>query len=288
MGSMLPSVTFKWGAIALLSVAFFLSAWAVTADPQSFLWRLWARYTSHLERKLRLMFIFTPGVRVAQGQIAAAFGVLAIHALIDLPFWYIFLMLVCAGPPWYIEYMRRQRVEQIETQIDGFLMALANALKATPSIGDAFISVQNLLPNPFQQEVVLAVKEMRLGSSLDQSLLHMAGRIGSRQLDSALSAILIGRQLGGNLPAILDTTAATFREMARLEGFVRSKTAEGKAQLWVLAIFPFGLMYALNAVRPGYFEPLSGSIIGYIVAVGAGLCWIGSIILARKVLTVDI
>jgi tight adherence protein B len=129
---------------------------------------------------------------------------------------------------------------------------------------------------------------MRLGSSLDQSLLHMAGRVGSRQFDTALSAVLIGRQLGGNLPQILDTTASTFREMSRLEGFVRSKTAEGKAQLFVLAVFPFAMVYALNALQPGYFNELSSGIIGYIVAILAGVFWISSLVVARKVLTVDI
>ena len=90
------------------------------------------------------------------------------------------------------------------------------------------------------------------------------------------------------MPSILDTTAQTFREMSRLEGFVRSKTAEGRAQLWVLGLFPFGLMYALNAIRPGYFDPLTENMVGYVLSFFAGVCWIGSIIVARKVLSVDI
>jgi tight adherence protein B len=288
---MRPDITVevvKWASQLLVVLAIFVATWAVVSDPQSFLWRLWARYISHIERKLRLMFIFSPGVRVAQGQMAAMFLVLFAHAAMEVPFWWAIILVIALGPPWYIERMRAQRVETIEKQIDGFLMTLANALKATPSIADAFMSVQGLTPPPLQQEIELAVKEMRLGSSLDQSILHMGGRVGSRQFDSALSAILIGRQLGGNLPQILDTTASTFREMGRLEGFVRSKTAEGKAQLWVLAIFPFAIMYALNAVQPGYFQPLTDSVIGYILATGAGVFWVASIVVARKVLAVDI
>lgn len=278
----------KWGSVTLVTLGILLGAWAALSDPQSIVWRTWARYVAHLERKLRLMFIFVPGLRVAVGQLLVGFALLGIHAVIDLPYWWAFLLMVAVVPSMWIERMRQQRVVAIEQQLDGFLMALANALKATPSIADAFISVQALIPAPLQKEIELAVKEMRLGSSLDQALLHMAGRIGSRQIDTALSAILIGRQLGGNLPQILDTTAQTFREMSRLEGFVRSKTAEGKAQLWVLALFPFGLMYALNTVRPGYFDPLTSSVIGYILVVVAGVCWIGSIVLARKVLSVDV
>jgi tight adherence protein B len=119
-------------------------------------------------------------------------------------------------------------------------------------------------------------------------MLFMAGRIGSRQVDSALSALLIGRQIGGNLPKILDGTAASLREMARLEGVVRSKTAEGKAQLWVLAVFPVVLMLAFNAVKEGYFDPLTQSITGYVVIVLAVVFWISSLVTARTILDVDI
>jgi tight adherence protein B len=116
----------------------------------------------------------------------------------------------------------------------------------------------------------------------------MSGRIGSRQLDTALSAILIGRQVGGNLSTILETTAETMREMCRLEGVVRTKTAQGKAQMWVLALFPFLLMLGFNLVSRGYFEPLTSSAIGYLCTAVALALWGGSLILARKILAVDI
>lgn len=288
MGTDITSDLLKWGGLLCITVAFMLTGWSVVADPQSIVWRLWARYVAHIERLLRLQFIFVPGGRIAQGQVVGVFAMLFLSALGVLPYVGIFVLAVMFVPPWYIDYMRQKRIEAIENQIDAFLMALANALKATPSVGDAFISIQALVQPPLNQEIELAVKEMRLGSSLEQSLMHMGGRVGSRQFDTALSAVLIGRQLGGNLPQILDTTASTFREMSRLEGFVRSKTAEGKAQLFVLAIFPFGMMYMLNTVQPGYFDELSASLTGYIVSVLAGVFWIASLVLARKVLTVDI
>ena len=87
---------------------------------------------------------------------------------------------------------------------------------------------------------------------------------------------------------VLETTAATIREMNRLEGVVRTKTGEGKAQLWVLAVFPFAICGAFNAVQPGYFDPLQKTFVGYIVITIALTFWIGSLLVARKVLTVDI
>jgi tight adherence protein B len=145
-----------------------------------------------------------------------------------------------------------------------------------------------MTPNPLRQELELAVKQMRLGSTVEQAVLHMSGRVGSKQLDTALSAILIGRQVGGNLPTILETTAEVMREMARLEGVVRTKTADGKAQIWVLALFPFLLMLGFNAVNRGYFDPLTASATGYLVTILAFGLWGGSIVFARRILAVDI
>lgn len=282
------TVLLKWGALALAVLGVFGAAFVVARAPDSFASRLWARYVAHLDLKLRLMFVFVPAVQVVVGQVVGVFAILLVHVLVDLPMWWAFIALAVVIPPWWIERMRQQRILAIEAQLDAFLLALANALKATPSLGDAFISLRELVPAPLGKEIELAVKRLKLGASLEQALLHMAGRVGSRQLDTALSAVLIGRQIGGNLPQALETTAGNFREMARLEGFVRSKTAEGRAQLWVLAVFPFLLVYALNAVRPGYFDPLTESIAGYGVVFVAALAWVGSLLAARKVLAVDV
>jgi len=281
--------TFAKNAAAVAIVAAVtLFTYAVVANPEGVIRRYWARYVAFLGRKLRTMFIFTPPQIIAWMQVAALIGVFAAWLLVDLPFAWAFAFIVCAAPAWQIERMRKQRVEKIEDQIDGFVLALANALKSTPSIGDAFRSVAVLTPDPLKKEIELANKEMRVGSTLDQAILLMASRVGSRQLDSALSAILVGRQVGGNLPKILETTANSLREMKRLEGVVRTKTAEGKMQLWVLAIFPFLLVLAINAVSPGYFDPLTSGLVGYILVIIASLFWIASIVVARKILAVDI
>lgn len=283
-----PTEVLKWAGAALALAGGGLAVWAALADPQGQVNRQWARYTGYLEHKLHAMFVWVPGSTIAISQLVAMIAVIALHILVDVPLWFLLCAAIAAGPSWWIERMRRKRVEAIENQLDGFLTALANSLKSTPSIGDAIHQVQTLLHAPLSQEVELAVKEMRVGTTLDQALLRMAGRIGSRQMDSALSAVIIGRQIGGNLPKILATTAETLREMARLEGVVRSKTAEGKAQMWVLALFPFLLVLGLNSMKEGYFDPLTQSVGGYVVAIVAALFWIASLVVARKVLSVDI
>ena len=275
------------GGVAVI-LSLFVGTWSAMADSSSAPYRYFSRYTSWLERKLRPMFIFVPGRHIALGQVIALFFVFLIAMSIDIPLWGAAILVIAVAPAVWIEMRRRERVLLIEEQLDNFVLALANALKSTPSIGAAFNTVVTVIQDPVRQEVDLAIKEMKVGSTLDQALLHMASRVGSRPLDSALSAILIGRQVGGNLPKVLETTALTLREMRRLEGVIRTKTAEGKMQLWVIAALPFGMLVGLNQVWPGYFTPLQTSVTGYIITFLCGSCWVAALIVARKVLSVDI
>jgi tight adherence protein B len=284
----MPAGTARWVGFGAFVLGIAVAAFAIVNDPQGLPRRYWARYLAHIAKQQRRLFIFTPPQRIAYGQLAGIFACGAAGLLDLLPLWYVFAIGVAVLPAAVLENMRKKRVEQIEDQIDGFILALANALKATPSLGDGFKSVAVVVPNPIRQEIELAIKEMRVGATLDQALLMMASRVGSRQLDTALSSVLIGRQVGGNLPKILDSTAMSLREMKRLEGVVRTKTAEGKMQLWVLAVFPLFLIGSIESLSPGYFAPLTDSFSGYVVTFIASLFWIASLIVARKVLSVDI
>lgn len=278
----------KWLAVGLLALAVWLALFFTARDPSSPPYRLFSTYEAYLERKLRQMFLSTDGRVIIWAQLLGVCVCVGGGLLLSQPLLHLSSLAVIAGPALYIEQMRRQRVRAIEAKIDGFVLALANALKATPSIGNALAYTQPLLAPPIDAEVALALKEMRLGNTVDQALLSMAGRVRSTQLDAALSGLLIGRQVGGDLPKILERTAATLREMARLQGVVRSKTAEGKAQVTVLAVFPAFILLLFDTVSRGYFDPLTASVVGWAVIVLSLALWLGSVVVARKVLSVDI
>lgn len=276
-----------WAAAAVLAFALFLAVYSQASDETSFFHRIWFRYVSFLARKLRAMFVFSPPELIPFGQLGCAFLLTVALLLSGESLLAAGYPLIAFAPIVYIERLRKERLALIEEQLDTFILALANALKTTPSIGAALDSVVAVIDEPMRSEVDLAVKEIKVGSTLEQSLLHMAARIGSQSVDSSLSAVLIGRQVGGNLPKILETTAMTLREMKRLEGVIRTKTAEGRMQLWVIGVMPFVFMLTLNFLWPGYFEVLTKSLSGYIVIFIVVGLWISSIVTARKVLAVD-
>jgi tight adherence protein B len=278
----------KLGAVGLAAIGIgCLTVIVVFGD--TFVRRYWSRYTSYIDRTLRLLFLEGSAKKIVTWQVALIGLILAAEvAFVDVPYWYVIVPAIALAPALWLSQERRKRIEKLELQVDGFILALANSMKTVPGPAAALQACVPILQNPTRQEIERVVKEMRVGNTLEQALVNMSSRIGSRTMDSALSAVLIGLQVGGNLPVVLETTAATIREMNRLEGVVRTKTGEGKAQLWVLAVFPFAILGAFNAVQPGYFDPLQKTFVGYIIITIALSFWLASLVVARKVLTVDI
>ena len=199
------------------------------------------------------------------------------------------LIPLVAGAP-YLR-MRQQclkRVRRIEEQLQGWLQMLANALKASPSLGEAIGNSARLLRGALAQELDLMLKEVKLGTPLDQAVLNMSLRIDSPVVSSALATILVGRQTGGDLPKILQESSATLREMARLEGVVRKQTAEGKSQAYELSMIPFLLIGAIHLIDEHWLEPLGETALGLGIVATAVTLWVAAVFFARRILAVDI
>jgi tight adherence protein B len=276
----------KYAAVLLVGLGLGVTAYLTLASDVLFT-RYYQRYQAYLERNLRLMFMEGSPDKIIAGQALAVVLCVVLGLLLD-PLCYGFLLLAAGMPALYLAQKRGEYVRKLEAQVDSMILGLANSLKTVPSPAAALAALAPVLPVPTRHEVDRILKEMRIGSSLEQAILNMSARLKSPAMDSALSALLIGLQVGGNLPQVLESTAATIREMNRLEGVVKTKTSEGRAQLWVLALFPLGICLAFNAAQEGYFDPLQRSFTGYIVTSVAIAFWLSSLFVARKILAVDI
>jgi tight adherence protein B len=282
-----PGPVLKYGGIVMVVIGVSWVAYAVLFGDTIFT-RYYRKYTNHLDRNLKLLFLEGSGDKIAAGQIVGVLVLSAAGIWLDLPFWYVMVGFAAVLPILYLRQKRQEHIKKVETQVDGFILGFANSLKTVPSPAAALAALYPVLITPTKLEVERVLKEMRVGSTLEQGLLNMSSRLRSPNIDSALSAVLVGLQVGGNLPTVLENTALTIREMNRLDGVVKTKTSDAKAQLWVLALFPFGIMFAFNAIEEGYFDPLQSSITGYVVTTIATLLWMASLLSARKILKVDI
>jgi tight adherence protein B len=227
----------------------------------------------------------TARIQGALGLLAIALAVLlGVHPLFALAA----LALIGISPYVDLAQKRRQRLARIDEATAAFGMALANSLRSSGNIGRALDRTRGVVPEALADELLVLQQEIQLGVSIDEALRSLGDRVGSVTFDLMLSGILIGRQIGGNLPEILETNSASIREMARIQGVIRSKTAESKGQLWVLGLAPPIIFVAFDTLQPGYFDPLMVGSTGPILLLIAGVLWLGALIAAKKILVVDV
>lgn len=277
-----------YGGMVLFVVGAVTAVALIASNPGSGVRKAWTDYVNSLERMCRFLLLDRTGLDIARVQLGMVAATPVLAFFLDD---FIFLLLIppIMLAPYYVMKSRAEkRVEQVEDQLDSWLLMLANALKATPSLGEAISNSAKLMRPPMSEELDLALKENKLGTPLDQAVLNMSARIGSQSVSSALATILVGRQTGGDLPRIMEESAATLREMARLEGVVRTKTAEGKSQAYVLGGIPFVLIGAIHMVDEHWLEPLGSSSMGFMIIAVAATLWVAAIFLARRILAVDI
>lgn len=247
----------------------------------------WVRYQAFWHQELTKLHAPWPANKVLTVHVVAA---LAFLGAVMLGLWvYALICLVLVfAPNLWLWRARIKRTERLEEQLDAWLTALTNSLQANPSLGDAIASTIPLMDPPMRDEVELVIKENALGMPLDDALERAAVRSGSRVFRAAITTLKIARNTGGNLPQTLKTASETLREMARLEGVVRTKTADGRAQAVAISILPAPVYFGIEWMMPGYYDPMRNSLTGHIIFIAVGLLWAGAALLSHKILAVDI
>lgn len=163
----------------------------------------------------------------------------------------------------------RRRRKKFTNQLGDMLTMVANALRAGFSFMQAFELISREMDAPMGREVQLVVNEVNLGNTLESALDNMQRRVASPDFELVVTAVLIQRQVGGDLASILDTISETIAERVRMRREVLALTAQGRASGGVVAVIPFALAAFLYIVNPSYLQPLLETELGHMFIIGA-------------------
>lgn len=248
-----------------------------------------ARFQAY-EATLRRELIFVrAGVTARQFLFAQVSLVISAAALIfKVPLLALLPLSVVIVLPFLLKNARTKRIALLEKQIEGWLTSVARSLEAAPSLGEALEASIGTCDAPMREEIEQIDNEIRLGRPIDLALSEWSERVGSRVLTMAVATLLVGRETGGQIGEVLRSAAASLREMERLEGVIRTKTAEGKGQALVISVVPFPLYFGVKASDPTFFTPLEQTGTGHLLLSLCAVLWLGAILSARKILAVQI
>lgn len=135
-------------------------------------------------------------------------------------------------------------------QLSDALTTMSNALRAGYSFQQAMATVAREMEPPIAEEFAQVTQEVAMGVPLEVSLEAMNRRVDSSDFDLVVTAVIIQREVGGNLAQILDTISETIVERVRLKREMYTLTAQGRMSARVIFLLPFVIGTCLYLINP--------------------------------------
>jgi tight adherence protein B len=119
--------------------------------------------------------------------------------------------------------------------------------------------------------------------------MQLIDRMPSPDLRVLVTAIVVQRETGGNLVEVLDRTVHVIRERQRIQGEIRTQTAQGRMTGWILTLLPVVVMAMINVMDPGYSKPLLKDPFGHkLLMLCGGLIALGAFFINRIINSIDV
>ncbi len=181
--------------------------------------------------------------------------------------------------------MRRERwLIKAEEQLPDFFRNISSSMRAGSSFGQALAVVGRDTPDPLGPEIRRLARREALGFTMEQALNELAQRVPSKDLNLAIVAIQVQRDVGGALSPLLNSIVDTIESRQRLKAEIRTLTAAGRMSGWILTGLPVALGFVIWFMDPSYMSLLFSETIGNImIAYAVASIVVGSVVINRMV-----
>lgn len=181
-----------------------------------------------------LIFLFTP------------FKLMALFSIIT-----IFI------PTIYMNYVINNRFLDFSKQFPDALSLMASSLRAGHPLSASLDIVTGEMPKPISDVFETARTNLALGIDTKEAFLSMT-KVMPKSIDLRffITAVLIQKEVGGNLAELLDSLSETIRERFKLLGQLRVQTAQTRISGMVIGVVPVLILLAIFFMNPEYIKPL--------------------------------
>jgi tight adherence protein B len=187
-------------------------------------------------------------------------------------------------PLMYVLYRRSARFAKFQALLPDAIDLIARALRAGHSLPSSLLNVAEEIDDPLGPEFKYCADEMNFGLPFRDAMQNLMRRFPLQDLQFLVSAILMQRETGGNLPELLDKTAVLLRARIHLQQKVKVYTAQGRMTGMILLALPFVAFVLLNLANPGYTAPLYQTDTGvHMIYITLASMALGAIVIRRIV-----
>ena len=177
-------------------------------------------------------------------------------------------------PRMYVSRLIAVRKEKFNDQLMDAIMIMSSSFRGGLSLVQAFESVSDEMPEPVKGEFGVVLGENKMGVSLDESLNRLYVRMPSPALQQMITAILLARETGGNLPIIFTRIVNSTRERRKIEKNLKTLTVQGKIQAVVMTGLPVFFFFTVSGSNPHFFDTMFNSPNGQKLMIFCIVLWV--------------
>lgn len=166
------------------------------------------------------------------------------------------------APFFYLSMKVKGRIKKFERQLPEALDLIARSLKAGHAFSGGLQMVAEEFSDPISGEFAKVLDEINFGVGVKEALTNLVERVDCADLKLFVIAIAIQRETGGDLCEILEKISRLIRERFKLQGRIRTLSAEGKLSAAMLVGIPIFVALAISVVNPDYIRVLVTDTLG--------------------------
>jgi tight adherence protein B len=159
-------------------------------------------------------------------------------------------------PNLYVRFKANRRIRALESQLPGAIDHLTRAVRAGHPFSAGLKMLAEESDEPIASEFRAVFEEQRFGLPFEEALLGFGDRVDLPDVRILITAILVQKEVGGNLAEILEKVAGTMRARFTIRRQVRVFTVQGRMSGYILAALPLVVGGFILLINRDYMEPL--------------------------------
>jgi tight adherence protein B len=181
-----------------------------------------------------------------------------------------------------------KRMDKFEEQLPEAIDLMVRAIRAGHPLGAGLQMVSEEAQEPIATEFRRVFEEQRFGLPFDDALYGLADRVPLVDTRIMVTAMLVQREVGGNLAEVLGNMSEVVRQRFKIRRQLRVITAQGRMSGYVLAALPIFVGLAIYALNREYVTLLFTHPLGKILLVVAVVMQVAGYLWIRKIVNIEI
>jgi tight adherence protein B len=186
-------------------------------------------------------------------------------------------LLLGSVPIFYIERRRAARLAAFEKQLPDAIDLFTRTMRAGHNIHSGLDTVAAETTDPVRMEFRKMMEELALGSQIEPALHRMGERVPLIDLKFFITGLILQRQTGANMVAVLENLSLLVRERLNMAAKLKAHTAQQRFSAGLLCGLPFVVGLGFWVLKPDYVrllwtDPVGSKFLTYaLISEGIGI-----------------